>query len=147
MTLTIDFMVLPRVFSLIKDVFLGGKIGRALFTSFNHCELVFGLLIVGLMASMAFLKVWHKRAAIGAAIALVLISLLYQFYLTPGIINATNTLDGIPLADIEGRAQAFLTHQFYHQWYIRVDSLKILLLIFLMVLLFLKEEFLNKDQA
>lgn len=148
MTLTIDFMVLPKVFSVVKDIFLGGRIGRGLFTAFNYCEMTFSGLLLILIFTMVFPKIWQKRAAIASAISLALITLLYEFYLTPGIINATNTLESIPLDEVERRAPVFLNHQFFHQWYIRADSLKILLLLFLMVLLMIKnDQVSDKDQV
>lgn len=142
MTFTIDFMVLPKVFSVIKDVFLGGEIGSGLFSTFNLVELLFATVLIGLAFTANFHKVIQQKLIRISSVMLFLISCLYQFYLTPGIINATNTTLSINEGEVERRAQAFLEQQFYHQWYIRVDSLKILLLGFILVLFIL-----HKDQS
>lgn len=147
MTFTIDFMVLPKVFSVIKDVFMGGKIGSGLFSTFNLIELVFATVLIGLAFTSNFSKSLHQKLTRISSVILFLISSLYQFYFTPGIINATNTILSIPETEVERRAAAFLEQQFFHQWYIRVDSLKILLLGLVLVLFILQKDQVDKDNV
>lgn len=145
MTFTIDFMVLPQVFSHLKDIFLGGRIGMALFGVFNNLELILSLIIGVFIFKIAFYKGWHRKIALCSSFILVGIATLYKFYLTPRIINATNILESIPQDDFTHRGEAFLVHQGYHHWYIRVDSIKILILLLLLVLMLFPKE--NKEKA
>lgn len=138
MTLTIDFMVLPQVFLVIKDVFLGGRIGSGVFGTFNYVEIILSLLILALIFNLKFSKRWKVITSGLISVVLVFISLVYSFFLTPRIVQAAVAWESLP--EGSSRVEMALLHQLYHRWYILTDSFKILLLIFLFFLLLVNQE-------
>jgi hypothetical protein len=103
-----------------------GNIGMIVFTRFNYLEVAFAL---GLMICAFLFKdqiKWKKVKAV-TLLYLFVFGLLYAFYLSPEISKLT-----LEMRDLMEGSDAYQAiekrHLFYHQLYVRLDSVKLLIL-------------------
>ncbi len=132
-TALIDFAVVPTVFNVVTDFFNAGELGIALFSKLNIFEvLVSSLLIV--ISIFNLKKEGRGKIPLLLACGAWIIVMFYFSYLTPKIIKLTGlwkeaeVVNKIGIAGINDIQQE---HQFYHRMYVGLDSLKLLILSFM----------------
>lgn len=125
-----DFVVVPTTFKTIHDFFNAGELGMGLFMQLNCLEFVVGCSLFSLFAIEI-----SKKHKLYVTFSLLLICLTivstYLFYLTPKLIHLTQlwkSADTQGLALIKNIGDIQQEHQFFHQIYIKLDTLKIFLL-------------------
>ena len=130
MTVFVDIFTIPVVFRNIKSLDEAGKVGMAVFASFNRFEVFFGIMIL----LGAFFK-FPSRKFFYFALPLFTLSLLYTFYMTPMITNLTLAIN----ATIIGEPQFALLqseHAKFHTLYRYFDMGKLIyLLVFFVVVI------------
>lgn len=130
-TVLVDFIVVPGVFRNIANFFEAGDLGIYLFQKLNSLELVVASFILAIL-TFIFRKNRKALPLLISGIVVFGISLVYFSYLTPKLEALTDMWklseagQTIALSDIQQE------HQYYHRIYVTVDSLKILILIFMM---------------
>lgn len=133
-TVIIDFAVVPTVFRVITDFFNAGELGIALFSKLNLFEIVLSSLLI--VISLIQLKnTGRGKIQLALALSAWAIVMFYFAYLTPKIIHLTDlwktaeTVNKLGLAGINDIQQE---HQFFHRMYVGLDSLKLLILTFIL---------------
>lgn len=133
-TVIIDFAVVPTVFKIVNDFFNAGELGIALFSKLNLFEILVSSLLI--VVSVIYLKQSGRgKIQLALAVSAWAIVMFYFAYLTPKIIYLTDlwktaeTVQKLGLAGINDIQQE---HQFYHRMYVGLDSIKLLILTFLL---------------
>jgi hypothetical protein len=129
-TLLIDMFVIRILFSKIDDIFLAGNIGMELFSKLNQLEMIISTALLVII----FFQVRVNRRLLKEfflTLTTWIISVIYFSYLTPKLIFLTelwkkNDLIGIYSAP--GIPDIQQAHQYYHNLYIGIDSLKLITL-------------------
>lgn len=135
LTLFIDFVAVPLLFRNLGDFFRAGDLGIMVFTQFNSYELVMGGVLLGLLGIVQNPPPFKRSLSLVLVIILCGITLYYSFYLTPKIQELTTlwkTADAQGVAGLAGITDLQQEHQFFHRLYVGIDTLKILLLSFLL---------------
>ncbi len=138
-TVLVDFVVVPAVFRNIHNFFEAGDLGIYLFQKLNSLELIVSTFILSILIFI-FRKNPRALPLLISGIVIFTISLIYFSFLTPKLEALTDmwklseTGQSIALSDIQQE------HQFFHRIYVTVDSIKILILIFMMGATVGKEE-------
>jgi hypothetical protein len=129
-TILTDFFVVPTVFKTINDFFNAGELGVTLFGKLNSLEAIVGVGLVALNIVGLKQKKISKWSFLLSGLCFLIVS-FYFFYLTPKLsylsvlwqkAEATGTQAISGIVDIQQE------HQFYHQLYIKLDSVKLLML-------------------
>lgn len=136
-TCLIDFFLVPTLFRSLDDVMQAGAIGIKVFRTYNYIEVFLGL---GLMTTAPLLFKKGKKAPLILTVLLLFIASLYTGYLTPKIVDLTAMMNQAHAGVITGLEEINKEHQFYHHFYVRMDSVKIILLLILQGLSFRKKE-------
>lgn len=121
-TVLVDMVIVRTVFATVDNFFLAGELGIALFSKLNNFELVVSSAIVALLSIK---KSWKLLIV---AVLLWALSMTYFCYLTPKIIYLTELwkkLDLMGINTVAGIPDIQQEHQFYHQMYITLDSIKL----------------------
>lgn len=124
-TVLVDMVIVRTVFATVDNFFLAGELGIALFSKLNNFELVVSSAIVALLSIK---KSWKLLIV---AVLLWALTMTYFCYLTPKIIYLTELwkkLDLMGINTVAGIPDIQQEHQFYHQMYITLDSIKLLTL-------------------
>lgn len=133
-TVIIDFAVVPTVFRVINDFFNAGELGIALFSKLNTFEVIVSSLLI-VVSVFHLKKTGRGKIQLGLAVGAWIIVMFYFSYLTPKIIHLTDlwkeaeTVQKLGIAGINDIQQE---HNFYHRMYVGLDSLKLLMLSFLL---------------
>lgn len=133
-TVIIDFAVVPTTFKIIHDFFNAGELGIALFSKLNTFEVIVSSLLI-LVSVFHHKNSGRGKIQLGLALSVWMIVMFYFAYLTPKIISLTDlwkeaeTVQKLGVAGINDIQQE---HQFYHRIYVGLDSLKLLILTFLL---------------
>lgn len=142
-TALVDFAVVPTLFLNMGNFFEAGEMGILLFTKFNMVEVVIASALLGL----SWLSLFHgnrtSKIVFIVSLFLWIIVMLYISYLTPSITKLTilwKQAEAIGAQGINGYADIQQAHQSQHRLYIFFDSLKLLLLVFLLGFTITKEE-------
>jgi hypothetical protein len=141
-TVLTDFFVVPMVFKTINDFFNAGELGAALFSKLNALELIVSSLLVVITA----LKLRENKQVLPFFILSVLgfsIVMLYFSFLTPKIIQLTDLwkkADEMGVSGIGDIPDVQQAHQYFHNLYIRIDSIKLIILTILLGLGFFKQD-------
>jgi hypothetical protein len=133
-TVIIDFAVVPTVFKVINDFFNAGELGIALFSKLNTFEMIVSTLLI-VVSVFHFKNSGRGKIQLGLAVAAWMIVMFYFAYLTPKIIHLTDLwkqAETVQKLGIAGINDIQLEHQFYHRMYVGLDSLKLLILSFLL---------------
>lgn len=133
-TALIDFAVVPTIFSNVDEFFNAGEIAIALFYKFNKFELVVSSLLI-IFALLNLRVEGRGKTQLTLSCCAWMIIMVYFSYLTPKI-SALSTLwkaaelsNTIGIANVNDIQQE---HQFYHRIYVGLDSLKLLILTFIL---------------
>jgi hypothetical protein len=132
MTMTVDFLVLPKAFRLIGDIWLAGSLGIEIFRNFNPLEVVFA----GTLVVLTYRESKRVTPKLILPIFLLCIALSYQLYFTPNITATTRVIMELKGQSTPLLSRAFSDHHFFHSNYVRLDGVKLLcLLVFLGIIM------------
>lgn len=129
MTCLIDFVAVPAVFRNISSRQEAGTLGMIIFNSFNYAEVVFAIIFAGLTFTYRN-KVKWKKTYMGISLFLFILSCLYAFYMSPRI-SEVNKQKWALSENTEEYRVLDQEHQFLHKTFRKTDSVKILILLFL----------------
>jgi hypothetical protein len=138
-TVLVDFVVVPAVFRNIEKFFEAGDLGIYLFTELNYLEVVVASAVVMVMVFI-FRRNRKALPLFISSLLVMAIAFTYFTWLIPKIDYLTHlwklseTGHTIIVSDIQ------LEHQFYHRVYVILDTVKVLILLFMMVSAVGKEE-------
>ena len=142
-TALVDFAVVPTLFRNMDNFFEAGEMGILLFTRFNLVEIV----IASALVALSWISLFHgnktSKIIFISSLLLWIIVMLYIYYLTPSITKLTilwKQAEAIGAQGINGIADVQQAHQSQHRLYIWLDSLKLLVLVFLLGFTITKEE-------
>lgn len=141
-TALIDFAVVPTIFKIIDDFFNAGELGIVLFSKLNLLEVILSSLLI-VVSVLHLKKEGRGKIQLALACGAWLIVMFYFSYLTPKIIKLTElwkeaeVVNKIGIAGINDIQQE---HQSYHRMYVGLDSLKFLILSFILGLSLFKKE-------
>ena len=129
-TSLVDFFVIRTVFGIVDNFFQAGELGIAVFAKLNHLEIITSS---ALMAVLGYQLRKNKNALPLFVMALVVwpIPIFYFSYLTPKIMELTalwKQADLMGITAVAGIPDIQQEHQFYHNLYIGIDAVKLLLL-------------------
>lgn len=124
-----DFVVVPSVFITVSKRMEAAQLGMDVFYTLGNFEFFSGLFLF-LSAGVVIKRFKTKRAAVlfSMATGLFAFALLGRFYLTPEI-TKTNQLKFSIDESSQQYEQLQDRHNFLHGVYIKLDSLKMLLLV------------------
>ena len=137
-TCLIDFVALPTVFKMSSNIHEAGTIGMRLFSLYNRFE----LMVAAVVLSISFrylMPQWCGKITLALSSGLFLVAALYFFYLTPKITDLTNNMKVSFKIDPKGENFMLLAkeHGIYHHAYIKIDALKLVLLLVAQSLFFI----------
>lgn len=141
-TVLVDVFVIRTVFQTIENFFLAGDLGLAVFSKLNNLEVVVSTLLIVVL----FYQTRKNRKSIFLLILSVmtwLIAMTYFSYLTPKLAYLTELWKKSDLGGVTsmfGIADIQQEHQFYHNIYIGLDSIKLILLSILLGLGIVKQD-------
>lgn len=141
-TVLTDFVVVPTVFRTIHDFFNAGELGIALFSRLNSLELIVSSLLIIITA----LKLRSSKQMLLFFIPALLcwmIVMFYFSYLTPKIVTLTELWKEAERAGVSSLGNipdVQQEHQFFHKLYIRIDTVKLIILTLLLGLGFFKQD-------
>jgi hypothetical protein len=141
-SILVDFFVIPTVFATMDSFFQAGDLGIALFLKLNKLEVIFSTILVSLF-SFHFVKNKKGLPLLMMTIVAWVIALTYFSFLTPKLVTLTDLwkkTDLMGLTGVAGIKDIQQEHQFYHNLYIGIDTLKIFLLSGMIVFGSLKQE-------
>lgn len=129
MVIFTDFIVVPAVFTTISKRLEAGELGMSVFAALGSFEVVVGLFIF-LAAGIVLKKFKTRRALILFFLASTLygLTLMGRFYLTPELTVINRAKYTLEESSSEYQ-QLNQRHQFLHGLYVKLDSIKMLLLI------------------
>ncbi|MCO4794393.1 MAG: DUF4149 domain-containing protein [Bacteriovoracaceae bacterium] len=131
-TIIIDFIAVPNIFRIISNSREAGQVGAKVFTLFNIMELTLAIIL-----SIIFWKIpaeqkkirWINRFLLSL---LFLLILYYISILNPNIINFAVKMNEIGVGN-SGYELLEQEHSFYHHLYVKLDSFKLISLLFLQI--------------
>lgn len=138
-TALVDFIVVPGVFRNIENFFEAGNLGIYLFTRLNYLEVVIGSTALAVLVFI-FRKNRKALPLLLCGVSVLVIAFTYFTWLIPKIDHLTGLWKmseagkAIAIADIQQE------HQFFHRVYVVMDSVKLMVLLFMMVSTVGKEE-------
>jgi hypothetical protein len=129
-TMTIDFIAIPTVFSTVTDIEQAGAVGLKAFSLLNCIELFLGVVLIVLF----FLGKRKGKFILTSLGGLLCLASFYSFYLTPELKELTHELRSKSYEEHGEKRYNTLEseHSVYHDLYIKLDGGKILLLFFLL---------------
>lgn len=142
-TALVDFLVVPTLFHNHSHFFEAGTIGILLFTKFNYIEIVVASVMVGMLALRLKERNPLHLGFFFIAVVLWLIIMSYFVYLIPKISHLTELwrkAESLGAISMNGIRDVQQEHQFYHGIYVGMDTVKLIVLIFLLGVGILKRE-------
>ena len=138
-TALVDFVVVPGVFRNIDNFFEAGDLGIYLFQRLNYLEVVIASSVVAVV-TFIFRKNRLALPLLISSVVVMVIAFTYFTWLIPKISELTELWKlseagkSIAIADIQQE------HQFFHRIYVIMDTVKLLVLLFMIVSSVGKEE-------
>ena len=129
LTCFLDFFAVPTIFQQSGDLFEAGRIGGQIFFGMNNIEVLVALLVL-ILSFFVINKV--NRAKLVICFLLLIIASTYRFYLSPKIMYYAEKMELYANDKIQDK-DFDESRELYHNTYIRMDAIKILLLILLLV--------------
>lgn len=128
-TVLVDFFVVPAVFQNVAQFFEAGKLGVVLFNRLNMLEFPLATALL-IFVSLTFKRFSSLKWLIPVSVVLLGIAGIYLFSLTPKLTALTSAWE---YADKMGTLGAGgedvqQLHQTYHNAYIALDTVKLVLL-------------------
>jgi hypothetical protein len=136
-SLAVDIIAIPSVFRTLNDVAQAGKVGMVVFSRFNKLEVIVSLLatiffVIGVKNFWPLAK-WKFHFLLTSHFILIGISVMFCFFWTPAIIQYSQQMFELSTTD-PLHAQALLQHRFYHKAYVRVEGIKIIIILVSLVM-------------
>jgi hypothetical protein len=127
LTIAVDFVAVPLVFRTISHLNEAGSLGIAVFSRLNDFEILIG--VAALVLAIIFARKSGVRGKILLAMSVVLTGLAftYSFWLSPTISQLTEKMH-IEVLESAAYLAIQQEHRFYHDLYIKLDTVKILIL-------------------
>lgn len=138
MTLVVDFISVPLVFKSLASKEEAGKIGIKIFSRFNWFEVIYGIVLFVSAFLIKFHSPMKKNAYAVVAVTLFALSISYFYYITPTIVELSGQMHSLSAGQELEAVQK--SHDFFHKLYVKLDTLKLILLLCGMGLLFEKGE-------
>lgn len=138
----VDFIVIPGAFRVVGDILKAGTLGISVFSTLNKIEVLLGAVLV--FSLFKGTKFSYKKVQMFLSKVLFSIAVFYYYYLSPKIELLTEKLFATGL-DEAAKALVNKDHQFYHSLYVKLDAVKIILLLVLLVLQFVNNKKKNQD--
>lgn len=141
-TVLVDMFIIPTVFKIVDQFFQAGDLGIAVFSKLNNLEVVLASILVGLF-SYQITKNKKALTLLVLSILVWLIAMTYFSFLTPKLIELTELwkkTDLMGLTGVAGIPDVQQAHQYYHNLYIGLDVVKLLLLSAMLLIGVIKEE-------
>lgn len=141
-TFLVDMFVIRTVFATVSNFFEAGDLGIAVFSKLNNLEIIVSSFLVGLL-SFQMMKNRKALPLMVMSIFCWIISMAYFVFLTPKLMTLTDLwkkADSAGTTAIAGISDIQQAHQFYHNLYIGLDSVKLLLLTVMIIYGMVKEE-------
>jgi predicted membrane channel-forming protein YqfA (hemolysin III family) len=138
-TAIVDFVVVPAVFRNIANFFEAGDLGIYLFTKLNNLEVVIASVVIIVLVLIAKKNKKALPLLVGSVVVFG-IALTYFTWLIPKISDLTefwklsDAGKSVAIADIQQ------VHQHYHRMYIVLDTVKMFLLLVMLIIAYVKEE-------
>jgi uncharacterized membrane protein (UPF0136 family) len=133
-TVLVDFFMLPAVFKTVNDFFNAGELGMTLFSQLNALELIVSSLLIVVTA----LKLKQSKKILPffiLTLAAFSIVIFYLAFLTPKIVALTDLwreAEKLGASGIGNIPDIQQEHQFFHKLYIRIDTVKLIILTILL---------------
>lgn len=130
-TALVDFVVVPAVFRNINNFFEAGDLGIYLFTRLNFLEVILASMTLVVLVFI-FRKNRTALPLLVSGVIVFIIALSYFTFVIPKLSYLTDLWKmseagkTIPIADIQQE------HQFYHRIYVTMDTVKLLVLSFML---------------
>lgn len=141
-TALVDFVVVPTAFQIIDSFFNAGELGIALFSKLNLLEVILSSLLIVVLA-LNYKKNGRGKIQLVLACGAWIIVMFYFAYLTSKITLLTDLWKKAEITNKMGIADIIdiqQEHKFYHRMYVGLDSLKLLILSFIMGISFFRKE-------
>lgn len=141
-TLLVDAFIIPTVFGHIDEFFIAGELGIAVFSKLNNLEVIVSSFILALIA-LTFFRTKKPLLLLITSLLAWAIAMFYFIYLTPKIMELTalwKKAEVTGLFGIAGVPDIQAAHQFYHNLYIKLDVIKLIILSGLLGLTVWKQE-------
>jgi hypothetical protein len=135
-TVLVDFFIIPTVFATVHDFFLAGELGIAVFSKLNRLEIIVATILMSLFAIEVH-QTHRQKIGFFLSILSWIIVMFYFTYLTDKIIELTvlwKKVDAEGGLGIAGIIDVQQEHQFFHRMYVGLDSLKLLILSFIIAI-------------
>lgn len=138
-TVLVDFVVVPGVFRNIQNFFEAGDLGIFLFRKLNSLEVI---LSSAVLVVLIFIFSKNRKALplLLSGVVVMVISLVYFSYLTPKLEELTELWKLSEAGKAVAVADVQQEHQFFHRVYVSIDTVKILILSFMIAATAGKEE-------
>lgn len=129
LTCFIDFVAVPKAFQIISSRQEAGSLGMIIFHTFNKMEIFFAVCLLG---GAWFFRKWvvYKKVFFLGLSFLFTLSLVYNFHMTPTIINSNKEKYELEESDPQYKILDE-RHQRYHKLFRTTDSAKILILLWI----------------
>jgi hypothetical protein len=141
-TVLVDMFIVPAVFGHIDEFFKAGELGITVFSQLNSLEIIVSSVLVGILAFQCRL---NKNAwkLLGPGLICWIIAVTYFAYLTPKITELTalwKQADLMGLTSVAGIPDIQQEHQYFHDLYVSIDTVKLGLLTIMLILGILRGE-------
>jgi ABC-type transport system involved in cytochrome c biogenesis permease subunit len=135
LTVFVDFVIVPKAFGQLGDIFIASEFSHRIFSSLNLLEVVFGILLF--LYSFILLKNKPNKKTflkIFINVLLISISALYYFFLTDKIAELTEMWKTSIVLTENALITVKEEHSFYQNFYSNIDFFKISILAFGLIL-------------
>ncbi len=131
LTVFVDFFLIPSAFRQLADIFIAGELGITIFSKLNTFEIIFAVVLLGL-SIFSYIKNPNNIKKINIIIFIFLTSIasIYFFYLTSKIAHLTEIWKNSIVISEAAIETVKSEHNFYHNLYIKIDTIKLVLLLF-----------------
>lgn len=133
----IDFVAVPTVFRTVSKLTEAGAVGMTIFSKYNVVEVLCGLVILIYALKSAMIKGIGRKVFALFSVVVFGIALAYQFHVSPKIIQINTERAQYEMESVEYQ-KISVEHNFYHKLYVRMDSVKVTLLLIMMIMAFLR---------
>lgn len=127
-TVFVDFFAVPNVFRTVSSRDEASSLGVIIFSRFNYIECILGFLIAFLSIKLFTSKMLSKKLFLIPTFLLIVFPLIYTFSFSPNIKYYNE--QKIELGE-DSAVQEKL--DLFHKLYVRVDSVKLLMLLYTVV--------------
>ena len=132
-TLFIDFFLVPTTFRTLGTPAIAGPLAIKFFAFFNILEFSIGMILV--ITEIVYKNRARYNYHVGIVALLFIIAAAYLFYISPQIVKYGSLMESTSI-DSNMLKSYIDNHQFFHKLYVKIDSVKLLLLMALALVSF-----------